>query len=77
MIVTNVLYVLLLSELRIPSKTKDTATIIVNEKNGTMNDGKCCKCPEKKSSLDAKDTERRYQIEFENFLHNSLYRKKE
>jgi hypothetical protein len=42
-----------------------------NESNG-----QCCKCEESVEDLAKKARERNMQIEFENFLHNSVYLKR-
>jgi len=42
---------------------------------GGDGDGQCCACPKSKEQQRIEDEERQFQIEFENFLQDTLYRK--
>lgn len=75
----NFLCVIFASELRLLPKSK-VAVIVDNMHNqSTANvsaaGGQCCACPKTKEQQRIEDEERQFQIEFENFLQDTLYRK--
>lgn len=70
-------------KLRLVSKSRMDIIVdnnINNIRNETMSNsststGLCCKCPKSQEQIKIEDEERRFQIEFENFLQDTLYRK--
>lgn len=73
-----------IAELRLLPKS--TVAIIVDNMNnktagnmtggaGGGDGGQCCACPKSKEQQRIEDEERQFQIEFENFLQDALYRK--
>jgi len=68
-----------IAELRPLPKSK-VAVIVDNMSNNmsagnVSSSGQCCKCPKTKEQQRIEDEERQFQIEFENFLQDTLYRK--
>jgi hypothetical protein len=47
-----------------------------NPGNKTLPSGKCCECPKTEQEMRVEEDERRFQIEFENYLHNYVYQKR-
>jgi len=72
------------AELRLLPKSR-VAVIVDNMHNDTAagnqslhnrpGSGQCCACPKTKEQQRIEDEERQFQIEFENFLQDTLYRK--
>ena len=56
-------------------KQQQQSTAVEVWTNRSISDGQCCACPKSKEQISVEDEERRYQIAFENFLHDSVYRK--
>jgi len=56
-----------------PTRPAKDTHVDQNIKNVTT---ECCACAKTKEEIHVEDIERRYQIQFENFLHNQMYRKK-
>ncbi|XP_078678521.1 insulin-like peptide receptor isoform X2 [Branchiostoma floridae x Branchiostoma belcheri] len=45
--------------------------------NSTTGDGTCCECPKSEDEIRIEEGEAAFQQEFENFLHNNVYHKRE
>jgi len=73
-----VLWIVVVVELRPLPKSK-VAVIVDNMHNeSTLNvssSGDCCVCPKSKEQQRIEDEERQFQIAFENFIHDIVYRK--
>lgn len=67
-----------MTELRLLPKSK-VAVIVDNMNNQSSSNmsstGRCCACPKTKEQQRIEDEERQFQIEFENFLQDTVYRK--
>eukprot|EP00058_Branchiostoma_floridae_P000276 XP_002585764.1 hypothetical protein BRAFLDRAFT_128184 [Branchiostoma floridae] len=60
--------------------TQGLEDIVNNEEepnNGTIGDGTCCECPKSEDEIRIEEEEAAFQQEFENFLHNNVYHKRE
>jgi len=73
-----IFWLLRVTELRLLPKSK-VAVIVDNMSNhsssNTSTSDQCCTCPKTKEQQRIEDEERQFQIEFENFLQDTLYRK--
>jgi len=61
--------------LRLVTKPKASEEIGDVASNKSTIDGQCCSCPKSKEQLRIDDDERQFQIQFENFLHDNVYKK--
>ncbi|XP_066274508.1 insulin-like peptide receptor isoform X2 [Branchiostoma lanceolatum] len=60
--------------------TQGLEDIVNNEEennNSTTGDGTCCECPKSEDEIRIEEEEAAFQQEFENFLHNNVYHKRE
>jgi len=69
---------LCVTELRLLPKSK-VSVVVENMNNQTSSNmtssGQCCACPKTKEQQRIENEERQFQIEFENFLQDKVYRK--
>jgi len=77
-IVASISCLLFVTELRLLPKSKVAIVVdqMHNQSAGNVTtSGQCCACPKTKEQQRIEHEERQFQIEFENFLQDTLYRK--